>query len=351
MKAIRVFQWASGTVGRHAAKAVLERPDMDFVGLHVTNPEKVGQDVGMLVGSKNTGIAATNDVELILRSDADVVVHAPLPSMVYGDDPLRDLDDICRLLAGGMNVITVVGYLYPKAHGPEVLKRLTDACARGSSSFHSTGLNPGWMGDLVPLFMSGLMRRLDHVHVLEISNFEHYPSPEIMFGSMGFGATPKEFAAKNQRRSEWLNSLFRESVWMVADGLGRAPDRVDSTMEMAIAETDLQTAAGVVKAGTVAGQHWTWTGVIAGKPRIVHETVWRMHSSVAPDWAHGRHRITLKGEPGMHLEFDANYVTDGLQATAMHAVNAIPLVCAADAGIRTLLDLPWTTGRGSLSLG
>ena len=33
-------------------------------------------------------------------------------------------------------------------------------------------------------------------------------------------------------------------------------------------------------------------------------------------------------------------------ATAMHAVNAIPVVCAAEPGIRTFLDLPLVTGRG-----
>ena len=51
----------------------------------------------------------------------------------------------------------------------------------------------------------------------------------------------------------------------------------------------------------------------------------------------------------MHLEFDADYVTDGLEATAMHAVNAIPLVVEALPGIRSFLDLPWIMGRGALS--
>jgi 4-hydroxy-tetrahydrodipicolinate reductase len=347
---LRVFQFASGTVGRHVMKAVLARSDLDLVGLHVTSADKVGRDIGEIAGDRSTGIAATAEVELILQSDADVVIHAPLPSMVYGDDPLRDLDDICRLLSGGKNVITVAGYLYPRAHGDEVLNRLTDACRRGGARFHSTGLNPGWMGDLVPLLMSALSRRIDQIHVLEISNFQHYPSPEIMFGSMGFGSSPAEFAARNTRRSEWLNSLFRESIWMVAEGLGATPERVESVMETALAPGDLQTAAGTVRAGTIAGQHWTWSGMIGGTARIVHETVWRMHETVAPEWATGRHRVSIRGEPDMHIDFDANHVSDGLQATAMHAVNAIVPLCAREPGIHTLLDMPWITGRGTLSL-
>lgn len=345
----RVFQWASGTVGRHVARAAITRPDLELVGMHVTNPAKVGRDIGDILGTSATGIAATGDIELILRSDADVVVHAPLPSMVYADNADQDLEDICRLLSAGKNVITVVGYMYPKAHGPEVVDRLSNACKRGSSSFHSTGLNPGWMGDLVPLVMSALVRRIDHLHVLEISNFQHYPSPEIMFESMGFGSTPEKFAQANARRMGWLNSLFNESLYMVADGLGATLDRLETKLETALAEIDLNTAAGVVKAGTVAGQHWTWSGFIGDKARLVHETVWRMHASVAPEWAVGKHSVRIEGSPGMHLEFDADYVTDGLEATAMHAVNAIPLVVDAQPGIRTFLDLPWIMGRGVLS--
>jgi len=38
----------------------------------------------------------------------------------------------------------------------------------------------------------------------------------------------------------------------------------------------------------------------------------------------------------------------GCLGTAMHAVHAIAPVCATEPGIRTLLDLPMITGRGTL---
>ncbi|MCX7064426.1 MAG: hypothetical protein NT024_07675, partial [Proteobacteria bacterium] len=158
----RVFQWASGTVGRHAAAAVQLRSDMALVGLHTLTAAKAGRDIGELLGSGNLGIAATNSIDAVMRSDADIVIHAPLPSLVYGDREQQDLDDICTLLAAGKNVITVVGYLYPKAHGADVVNRLAAACAAGGSTFHSTGLNPGWMGDLLPLAMGALSRDIEH---------------------------------------------------------------------------------------------------------------------------------------------------------------------------------------------
>ncbi len=338
---LKVFQWASGTVGRHAANAVLSRADLELVGLHVRSAEKVGRDVGEILGRDPVGIRATDELDAILQSAADVVVHAPLASLVYGDNPLQDLDDICALLEAGKHVVTVVGYLNPKAHGPEVHDRLAAACRRGASTFHSTGLNPGWMGDVLPLTMAGLAGEIERVVVREITNFQFYPSPEIMFDVMGFGAPVDEFEARGARRGQWLNGLFAESIELIADGLGLVLDRVSDSCELAIAVEDIQTAAGTVARGTVAGQRWCWTGIVDGTSRIVHETVWRMHKSVAPEWPVGKHTVTIEGKPRIHLALDADWVSDGLLATALHAVNAIPAVCAAAPGIKTRLDLPY----------
>lgn len=343
----KVFQWASGTVGRHAAAATLERDNLELVGLHTLSAAKIGQDVGAILNAGAVGVAATGDVATVLASDADVVIHAPLPSLVYGDNPDQDVEDICHMLAAGKNVITVVGYMYPKAHGQALVDRLEAACTEGSSSFHSTGMNPGWMGDLIPLTMSALSRTIERIHVLEISNFQGYPSAEIMFESMGFGSEPEEFERNGERRRTWLNGLFRESVQMVADGIGLELDRISTEMNIALAPEDLQTAAGLVKKGTVAGQHWEWAGQTNGKKRVIHETVWRMHEVVAPDWATGNHSVTIEGSPRMHVEFEPDYIADGLLGTAMHAVNAIPYVCDSQPGIKTLLDLPWVMGRGT----
>ncbi len=343
----KVFQWASGTVGSHAARLVATREPYELVGLHVTSAAKVGERVEDIIGVPAGDVRATGDIEAIIASDADVVVHAPLASKVYGDNPEQDLDDICRLLAGGKNVITVVGYLYPQAHGDTVVERLRDACLEGGSTFHGTGLNPGWMGDLLPLTMTALSGRIERIHVLEISNFQYYPSPEIMFESMGFGSPEAVFREQGQRRADWLDGLFRESIMLLADGVGLRLEDVTRDMQLALAPEPLETAAGMVAAGTVAGQHWRWAGVAGGADRIVHETVWRMHESVAPEWPVGAHSIRIDGAPSMHLNLDADYVSDGLMATAVHAVNAIAPVCVAPPGIKTPLDLPRITGYGA----
>ncbi len=341
----KVIQWSTGNVGKGALKAITSRKHLELAGLYVLSPEKAGQDAGDIIGTDATGIRATNNLDEIIALDADVVIHTPLPSLVYGEDPDTDVRHFCELLASGKNVITTVGYMYPKVYGPELTERLEAACAQGGTTFHSTGLNPGWMGDVLPLTMSSLSSRIDQIYVQEITNFEFYPSPEIMFGMMGFGKSEDEFEKHVERYSYWLTGLFRENVQMIADGLGIELDEITATTSRVNATTDLQPAAGPLKAGTVAGQHWEWAGVRNEQKIIVHETVWRMHSSIAPEWPQGDHSVTIEGRPRMQIKFDPLWINDGLLATGMHAVNAIPQVCEASPGIRTLLDLPWILGR------
>lgn len=343
----KVFQWASGGVGKHTTRMAIQRDSLELVGMHVFNPDKAGQDAGELVGLPAVGVPATTDVEAIKASDADVVIHAPLPSLIAGANPGQDLDDFCELLSAGKNVITVVGYMYPKVHGQDVVDRLQAACSKGNSTFHSTGLNPGWMGDLLPLTLSGLCETIEHIHVLEISRFDNYPSPEIMFDSMGFNKTPDEHAQIIQRQKTWLDSLFSESVQLVADGLDMGVTEVVSSLETELASNELTVAAGTVRKGTVAGQHWRWSGLADGQEVIAHETIWRIHPDVAPAWPTGDNSIQFKGKPNINfsIERDFGFMDDGSVATGAHAMNAIPYVVDAEPGIKTFLELPWIFGQ------
>jgi hypothetical protein len=315
----------------------------------VTNPAKSGVYIGTIAGIPELGVTATNDLEEILALDADVVLHMPLPSMVYGDDPGADLDTFCTLLAAGKHVVTTVGYMYPQVYGDEVMARLTSACEAGGTTFHGTGANPGWFGDLLPLLMSGLSLRIDRIDVQEISNFQHYPSPEIMFEMMNFAATPEAFEAAAARHRGWLDGLFSEAVQMVADGIGVTTTEIRSTAETWVADTDLATAAGTVPVGTIAGQRYRWDAMVGDQPFVSQETVWRMHKRAAPDWPEGDWSIRITGEPEMFIDLKHGWNHNVLGSTAAHAINAVPYLLDADPGVVTFLDLPIVAGRGAIT--
>ena len=344
----RVVQWATGNVGRHSIRAILDHPDLELAGVYVTSPAKAGLDAGEIAGREPVGVRATADLDEILALDADCVAHMPLPSKQIGDDPDQDTKDICRLLESGKNVVTTVGFVYPKAYGAEVVARLEAACATGQSSIHGTGVNPGFMAELVPLTLSSLCARIDRILVRESSEFSRYPSPEIILGMMGFGKSPADYETHGARYRAWLGGLFAESVWMVADGLGVELDGIETSEEVELTDERLEIAAGVLEPGTVAGQRWVWQGIVGGEPLVVQEAVYKAAPQVAPQWPGSGWLTRLEGSPNITIDVP-HWLNNGLLATAMHAVHAIPAVVDAEPGIRTFLDLPLVVGRHTLS--
>ncbi len=99
----RVVQWSTGNVGRHALAGIHAHPDLQLVGVYVSNPDKVGHDAGELAGLESTfGVAATSDVDALLALKPDCIVHTAM-----ADDRIFEaLQDLERFVAAGINVVS-----------------------------------------------------------------------------------------------------------------------------------------------------------------------------------------------------------------------------------------------------
>ena len=153
----RMIQWGTGNVGNHALRTIVERPDFELVGVRVYNPEKVGKDAGELLGIDPVGVIATDDVDAIVALDADCVSYTPLGTTLDNYD--QPLDDICRLLESGKNVVSSAveyhAYLHPdvapQRAGIAAIERLNAACVAGNtqllSRWHQSRLHDGRVAD------------------------------------------------------------------------------------------------------------------------------------------------------------------------------------------------------------
>ena len=350
---LRVVQWATGPVGREALRAIIEHPDLDLAGVVVYSPEKDGVDAGNLCGLSRTGIKATRDPRSALATGADAVCYTPR---------IPDLDEVCGLLSGGANVVATPFLFYPAAYGSSVVDPLTDACRRGATSVHGTGINPGFVGDLLVLASTGLLRSLDHIEIHEVGNWSLLESRAMVFENARFGSSPNDATLASNPYARTMCGYFKESIYMVAAGLGVELERCTESQDLLVADRHIDILSGTVEAGTVSGQHFRWAGIAAGRDLLSIDAWWWVggerpegYPSRRPDgWS-----IDIEGSPSMRLTMLAlgsldpasplpikAHVDAASVATAMHAVNAIPVVCAAEPGIRTFLDLPLITGRG-----
>ncbi|MFJ2030286.1 dihydrodipicolinate reductase [Streptosporangium sp. NPDC087985] len=345
---LRVIQWATGAVGRSSLRALITRPDFDLVGVLVYDPDKVGKDAGTLVGLTEAGVTCTDDVDEILALDADCVLHMPLPTLYFGGDRPSDIEMICALLASGKNVVTTTGFVYPQCYGPGVVERLESACQAGNSSLHGTGINPGFMSDILPLALTGLSNRIDHIYVRESSDFQGHPSRRIVVDLFGFTLSAKDYAGAVRPFRAFQRALFAESVQFVAGALGVTLDQVEESDEFELASEEFEIAAGLVSAGTVCASRWTFTGLVRGRPFMTVECVYKADAAKVHRWPDPGFTIHIEGVPQMTLTVDE--MSHGLAGAAAHAVNSVAALCAAPPGIRTLLDLPLATGRGTVRL-
>ena len=348
---LRVVQWATGNVGRHAVEAVHRHADLELVGALVYSPAKAGRDVGEICGIGPIGVTTTASADDVIALAADCVLY-----MAQGEmNPMGAVEDICRLLASGKNVVStaVTGLIHPVSMGSGVVERLEAACATGRSSFHGTGIEPGWAAEVLPLTMSGLFARVDTLIVQELLDYTTYDSAAMLFDVMGFGKAPDEPVPMAD--AAMASTVFRAPLMLLADGLGATIDDLVYDRRVALAASAFDVKAGRIEAGTVSAQRFGLTAIVGGRPALTVEHITRLGDDQAPEWPTGRGwKVTVEGRPSMVLEsriaINGEDETDqGCLGTAMHAVHAIAPVCAAAPGIRTFLDLPTIVGRGVLN--
>ncbi len=339
-KTYRVIQWATGVVGKTALQHFIENPVIDLVGVYVTNPEKVGKTAGEIVGLGTTGVAATDDFEAIIALDADCVHYAPLVS---------DVDMICRLLSSGKNVASVGGPFSPE-HYPDQFAKIEAACAAGGVSYHACGVHPGFSGDILPLTLTRLMNRIDRIEVTEF--IDKIKNPMVYTEMMGFGRDPEELLAKPSRSAE-APYAFAQSMATVAEGLGKKIEKITTRLEVAKATKDIPYSlgiglpnTGIVRKGTVGGQHFEWTAWADGKPLIVYHFYWSMGADTEPRWdIDSRYQVVIEGDPGLEVRLtgrpDANGDRPflGLPWTGLLGATAVPAICEARAGVVTHIEL------------
>lgn len=333
---IRVAQWATGNVGAHALKAVIGHPRMELVGLWVHSADKAGKDAGELCNlGRNAGVKATNSIEDILAAKPDCVLYMP---------HLMSLDDVCRLLEAGVNIVTtVVEFHDPDGMEPDTRARVEDACRRGRASIHSTGSSPGFISETLPFAVATMVRRLDTYTIDEFADMSSRDSPVMIFDQLGFGKKP---AGVDERHIHHIRHSFGQSLQHTARTLSIPLESVDAFGEFATARNRVEIAAGAIEAGTVAALRFTVEGKRNGKSVMRFRANWYLTKDIEQDWElrDTGWRVRVDGDPPLDIAISfpcsvEDYPNISPGFTAYPAVNAVLATCAAAPGIRTAADL------------
>ncbi|WP_030172455.1 diacylglycerol kinase [Spirillospora albida] len=354
----RVVQWSTGNVGRNAIAGIDARPDLELVGVWVSNPAKVGRDAGELAGlGRELGVAASGDADEVLALRPDCVVYTAMADVRITEA----LDDLCRILRSGANVVSSSPVFLQFPDGvvpPEMSDPVREAAREGGASIFVNGIDPGFANDTLPLALTGISERVDQVRCLEIMNYDTYDQGTVLFDIMGFGRPLDE--TPMLLTPGVLTMAWGSVVRQIAAGLGVELDEVTEWYTRLPAPESFDVSSGTIEKGTAAALRFEVRGVRDGESVIVLEHVTRLRDDLAPDWpqptGQGGYRVEVRGEPNYTLDLqmvgaDGDHNTAGLKSTAMRLVNAIPAVVEAEPGLVTALDLPLIAGRGLVGRG
>jgi 2,4-diaminopentanoate dehydrogenase len=355
--AIRVAHVGTGNVGGLALAELITNPQFELTGVCVSTPEKVGKDAGELCGvgldpGTVTGIAAVGDLDAVIATQPDCVVYCAM-----GDTRMPDaIKDVMRILTAGINVVgSSPGMLqYPWGVMPDkYIARVEDAARQGNSTLFISGVDPGFINDLIPFALAGTCQHIEQVRCMEIADYATYDGAEVMH-YMGFGRPLDEMPML--LHPGVLSLAWGTAIRQLAAGLGIEIDEITDSCQREPAPEDFEIAVGPVAKGTMAALQFEIRGMVNGYPAIIVEHITRLRPDLRPDWAQpaaggGSYRVEITGEPSYAVDIvpssrkgDHNHAA--IAGAAGRIVNAIPAVLAAPPGIVSTLDLPLVTGKG-----
>jgi 2,4-diaminopentanoate dehydrogenase len=353
----RVVVWGTGFVGTMVIAEIVKHPQFELVGVGVSDPAKVGRDVGEIceLGAP-LGLTATDDVDALIALKPDALVHYG-PTAAHAD---ANIDLIARFLRAGIDVSStaMTPWVWPKMHlnPPSWIQPITDACEAGGASCFTTGIDPGFANDLFPLTLMGLCSEVRLVRASELLDYTNYTG-DYEF-EMGIGRPPEYRPLLES--PEILIMAWGATVPMIAHAAGITLDEITTSWEKWVTPEDRKSAKGVIVAGNVAAVRFTINGRFNGETRIQLEHVNRIGLDAAPDWPTGNdndvYRVDIEGTPSISQETAFRF-TDGsgrdaaaagCLATGLRALNAVAAVNVLPPGWVTALDLPLVPGVGTI---
>lgn len=329
--AIRVVVFGTGQMGAGIARLLLKKPALRLVGVYARRAEREGLDLGMAIGlERELGIAITTDLtELLARTRPQLAIQATCSKLQEA------WQELTTLIAHGVDVISIAEEMaYPAATSPARAGQLQRLAAEHGVSLLGTGVNPGFVLDLLIITLTGVCAEVETITATRVNDLSPY-GPTVL-REQGVGLTPQDFERGVDEGRVVGHVGFEQSLQMIAAALGWKLERIEQTREPIVSTVSRQTPFVTVEPGQVAGCLHTATAYRNG--RAVIELVHPQQIRPELEGVETGDRIEIKGSPNINLAGSPE-IPGGL-ATQAVAVNMIPQVLQAAPGLYCMADLP-----------
>ncbi len=325
MSKIKVAQFGLGPIGIETLKLAATKPWIEIVGGIDIDPDKVGKPLSEVTGDhsiRHAGVYRTVE-ELCAKTKPDVIFHTAVSKMKAA---YAQIEPIARM---GISVVSSCEeLLFPQLREPELAVRLDKACKDGGARVLGTGVNPGFVMDVLPVCLTGVCRNVTAVHVQRVVNASTRRGP--LQKKIGSGLAPAEFE-KLFSEGKAGHAGLQESLALIAHCLGWKITDLTETCKAMVANHDIRTRHVEAKRGQCCGLHQRAEAKVSGVVALTLDLKMYLDAPNPHD------ACQIEGEPPINMLLNGGVAGDG--ATVASVVNATPRILKAQPGLLLMTDI------------
>lgn len=322
---IKVAQFGLGPIGIESLKLAANKPWIQVVGAVDIDPAKVGKDLGGLTRMPRLkGTSVHRSVEDLLKhGKPEVVLHTTVSKF---KDAYPQLEPLTRL---GINVVSSCEeLLFPQFKEPALAARLDQICRENGARVVGTGVNPGFVMDVLPLCLTGVSREVRSIRVERVVNASTRRAP--LQKKIGSGLAPAEFR-KLFAEGRAGHAGLKESAALIAHCLGWKAEKITETGDAMVADHDIRTQYLEVKKGWTCGLHQHAEAEAGGKVCVTLDIKMYLDAKDPHD------AIWIDGEPPLEVVVKGGVAGD--HATVAALLNTAGRILEAKPGLLLMSDL------------
>jgi 4-hydroxy-tetrahydrodipicolinate reductase len=322
---IRVLVFGLGPIGMMVARQLATRDGFRIAAAVDIDPAKVGHDVAEIAGlARPLRVKIDPDARRALKKSKPDIAVLCTSSSVRAVMPQLE-----TILTQKVPVVTTTEELsYPVRRNAPFARRIDAMAKKAKVAVLSTGVNPGFVMDALPITLTAACERVDSVEVTRIQDARTRRLPFQQ--KIGAGLSREQFQREVERGSIRHVGLA-ESISMIAAALGWRLDRITDEVKPMIADATVASEYLAVDPGYASGIVQDGVGYRHGTPVIT------MHMEAYLGAPESYDEVRVRGVPNLTLRIPGGVPGD--IATASIVANSIPKVLSARPGLNTMKDL------------
>jgi Uncharacterized conserved protein related to dihydrodipicolinate reductase len=310
---MKIIFYGFGEINRIIAKKALER-NYTIHGAIDIKPELINKDIGEIIGKEKLGVKVHKKLEEAIKEEKpDLVIHATSSflNITY--------NQIIECVKNKLSVISTCEELvYPFIKYPSLAKELEKEIKKNNVRVLAIGVNPGFVMDSLPIFLSTVLNRIEHIYIKRSINASK--RRQSFRNKIGIGLTKDEFEESVNMKRITGHVGLTESLGLISTALAMNYDEIYETKPIPILSKNKR-VVGIKIYGKL---------LYKSKEVILLEFI-------ASEKNRDTDTIKITGEPNITVSIRGGIPGD--DATANIILNSIKPFLNLQEGLRTVLDL------------